>query len=388
MKRRLFFLLPVLLLMASISTGCWDRKEIVDVAIVMLTTLDEGQKPGTYRAQILVANPTQLGGPGQSSSGKNQKEPVTHVVTEGRNIDEIRFKAERILPRDIDTSHRRVYIIGESLARRGIEEVLDQISRNPMNRISTLLAVAEGVEANKLVDRQVTMETFAMEQFRELYERKAQVPSTLKDYFIAATSPGQQPITVSYGEMGNKVGVTGIAIFRDNKLKGFVKGKEAVALTALLGGKVGESLTIPVPNAERDLSLHLEHIKVQSKVAFSKGEPIISFDVKASGLIMDNRAQLDLSDPSMIQKLDKVFAKEIEDTYRSLFERLQKDLRADSAGLGAMIYRKNPKYWKRIEKDWMELYPEQTINWKVSAQITGVGSFGAPIFIPENEIKK
>ncbi|MDQ0196589.1 Ger(x)C family spore germination protein [Paenibacillus wynnii] len=388
MKRRLFFFVPVLLLTASISTGCWDRKEIVDIAIVMLTALDEGQKPGTFRAHILVANPIQIGGPGQSSSGSSQKEPIAHIVTEGRNIDEIRFKAERSLPRDMETSHRRVFIIGESLARRGIKEILDQISRNPMNRINTLLAVAEGMEAAKLVNRQVTLETFAMEQFRELAERKAHVPSSLKDYFIASTSPGQQPIAVSYNEIGNKVGVTGIAIFRDNKLKGFVKGMEAVALTALLGGKVSDSITIPAPNKEGGLSLHLEHIKVRSKVAFSKGEPIISFDVKASGLIMDNRAQLDLSDPSMIQKLDKVFAKEIEDTYRSLFERLQKDLRADSAGLGAMIYRKNPKYWKRIEKDWMELYPEQTINWKVSAQITGVGSFGAPIFIREDKVKK
>ncbi|WP_410512849.1 Ger(x)C family spore germination protein [Paenibacillus sp. BR2-3] len=388
MKCRLFFLLPVLLLTVWTSTGCWDRKEIVDVAIVMLTALDEGQKPGTYRAHALVANPIQLGGPAQPSSGSSEKEPVAHIVTEGRNIDEIRFKAERILPRDIETSHRRVYIIGDSLARRGIEEVLDQISRNPMNRISTLLTVAEGMEADKLIDRQVTLETFAMEQFRELAQRKANVPSTLKDYFIAATSPGQQPITVSYGETGKKVGVTGIAIFRDNKLKGYVKGREAIALTALLGGKVSDSIAIPAPNAEGELSLHLKQLKVRRKVVFSKGEPVISFDVKASGLIMDNRAQLDLSDPSMIQKLDKVFAEEIEDTYRSLFQRLQKELRADSAGLGAMIYRKNPKYWKRIEKDWMEMYPEQTINWKVSAQITGVGSVGAPIFLPENEVKK
>lgn len=389
MKSKIASLVPVLLLTLWICTGCWDRREIVDVAIVMITGVDEGQKPGIYRVHAHIAEPIRIGGPGESGSGQKRKEPVTHVVTEGRNIDETRAKAERMLSRDIVTSHRRVYLIGEPLARKGIKDILDQISRNPMNRLSTLLVVAENTKAEKLMDIQVPLETFDVELFRELSLRKTRIPTSLKDYFIASTTPGQQPVMASFAKTKeNKIMMSGIAIFRDNKLEGFVKGNEAVALTGMLGGKTGGSMTIRISKVKGDLSIRLDRLKLQRKVALSKGEPKFTFQVKAYGRILDNRTNLDLSNPEIIRKLNKAFSEEMEKTFQSLFRRLQKEFRTDSTGIGALINKKHPRYWKRIEKDWPKMYPDQTIKWQVNAEITGVGSIGAPLFIPENEVKK
>lgn len=389
MKRKLASLVPALLLTVWICTGCWDRREIVDVAIVMITGVDEGQKPGIYRTHAHIAEPIRFGGAGEAGSGQKRKEPVTHLVTEGHNIDEARAKAERMLPRDIVTSHRRVYLIGEALARKGIKDILDQISRNPMNRLSTLLVVAENTKAEKLMDIQVPLETFGVELFREYSIRKTRIPTSLVDYFIASTTPGQQPVTASFAKTKeNKVMMSGIAIFRDNKLEGFVKGNEAVALTGMLGGKTGGSMTIRINKVKGDLSIRLDRLKLQRKVAIAKGEPKFTFQVEAFGRILDNRTNLDLSNPEIIRKLDKAFAEEMEKTYQSLFHRLQKEFRTDSTGMGALINKKYPRYWKRIEKDWPKMYPDQKIKWQVNAEITGVGSIGAPLFIPENEVKK
>jgi Ger(x)C family germination protein len=389
LKKKIALLVPVLLLTVWICTGCWDRREIIDVAIVMITGVDEGPKPGIYRVHAHIAEPIRIGGPGESGSGQKKKEPVTHIVTEGRNIDEARSNAERMLSRDLVTSHRRVYLIGEALARQGIQDILDQISRSPMNRLSTLLVVAENSKAGKLMDLQVPLENFDVELFRELSIRKTRIPTSLKDYFIASTTPGQQPVAISFTKTkDNKIMMSGIAIFRDNKLKGFVKGKEAVALTGMLGGKTGGSITIRISKVKGDLSIRLDRLVLRRKVAISKGEPKFTFQVQAVGRILDNRTNLDLSDPSIIEKLNKAFAEEMEKTYQTLFRRLQKDFRTDSSGMGAMIYKKYPDYWKRIEKEWPKMYPDQTINWQVSANITGVGSIGAQLFIPENEVKK
>lgn len=389
MKRKISLLVPVLLLTVWICTGCWDRREIVDLAFVMLTAIDEGQTPGFYRVHAHIAEPTRIGGPGQSSTGQKQKEPVTHLVTETRNVDEARSNMEQMLSRDIVSSHRRIFLISEALARRGIKDLLDHISRSPMNRISTLLVVAENTKAEKLIDQQVPLENFGVELFRELSFRKTRLPTSLKDYFIASTTPGQQPIAASFATTKeNEIILSGIAIFRDNRLEGFVKGKEAIVLTGMLGGKTGGSITIRLSQVKGDLSIRLDRLKVQRKVAISKGEPKFNFQVKAFGRIVDNRTNLDLSNPEVIRKLNKAFSEEIEETFQSLFHRLQKDFRTDSTGLGAMIYKKYPGYWKRIEKEWPEMYPDQTIKWQVSAKITGVGSIGAPLFIPENEVKK
>ncbi|WP_019537054.1 Ger(x)C family spore germination protein [Paenibacillus ginsengihumi] len=388
MKRRRF-LLPLILMLAALATaGCWDRREIVDVGIVMLTALDEGREPGTYRVHIHIAEPTRLGGAGQTPIGNPRVEPVTHIVTEGPDIDETRFEAERIVPRDIETSHRRVFIMGEPLARHGIKEVLDQISRNPKNRISTQLIIAEGSRAEELIDRKLPLENFGSEVLRELVLRKGQVPNTLRDYFIASTSPGQQPVAAGLTIVGNKISFNSVAIFQDHKLKGYIKGKQVPALIGLLGGRAGGSLTFRIPQVKGSLSAHLYQVKVRRMVAISKGEPIFTFRVTCQGRIMDNRTNLDLGAPGNVRKVEEAFTDELEQTYRSLFHRLQKEFQVDSVGLGAMIARRYPDFWKQIEKEWPTMYPNAKITWQVGGKITGIGSVGAPLYLPENEVRK
>lgn len=106
------------------------------------------------------------------------------------------------------------------------------------------------------------------------------------------------------------------------------------------------------------------------------------------GRITDNRTHLDLGAPGIVRKVEKAFVNELEETYRSLFHRLQKELQVDSVGLGAMISRKYPNFWKQIEGEWPTLYPNVKITWQVSGKITGTGSVGAPLYLPEKEVKK
>ncbi len=182
-----------------------------------------GKKAGTYRVHMHLVDPKRLVGSGQAAQGKER--PIEIFTVEGRNLDETRFIAEQMLPRDINTTHRRVLCIGESLARRGIKEVLDQISRNPQNRLNTMLIVAENTKAAPADRFPFTMETFGSEIFREIVNRKLHTPTTLRDFFIGSTTPGQQPIAVSFtSTKQNKITASGIAIFNDNKLSGFVKG--------------------------------------------------------------------------------------------------------------------------------------------------------------------
>ncbi|XEC95107.1 Ger(x)C family spore germination protein [Paenibacillus tarimensis] len=388
-KRKFYILLPALALTVLVSSGCWDRREIVDVALVMLTAVDKGNEPGTYRVHAHIADPIQLGGAEQPTAAGTAEEPVAHIETEGRNIDELKFKAERMLPRDIETSHRRVIVIGDPLAREGIEDILDQISRSPKNRLSTLLIVAENTEARALIEQEISIETFGMEFFRELVLRKAHVTASLKDFFINSTTPGQQPVAVSFAKTkANKVSVSGVAIFKDNKLKGYIKGTEVTALVSTLGGRPTGSVTFDAPQGKGDLSAYIYKLKVSPKVEMSQGEPVFTFNVRAYGRIMDNRTSLDLSNPEIIRKLEQSFTAEIERNYRTMFNRLQKKLRVDSIGLGSMIYRKYPKYWKSIEKDWPDLYPNQKVNWNVRGKITSVGAVGPSLFIPGEEVSK
>jgi Ger(x)C family germination protein len=286
------------------------------------------------------------------------------------------------------SSHRRVFLVGESRARRGVAEVLDQISRNPQNRLNAIIAIAENSTAEKMIDLSFTLETFGAEVLRELTIRKARIPTSLKDFYIASTTPGQQPVAVSFVQQRGKISVSGIAIFKDHKLVGFLKGLEAGALNGLLGGKPRSNVMLRVPGHEGDISIQVSSFKARGKVDFSKGKPVFTFRYKVAGKVMDNGSNIDLSNPQNVDKVNQLFTDKIERTCNSMFACLQHEYKADSAGLGAMIYRKNSGYWERIEKQWPSMYTKQKVICKVETTITNVGSIGAPLHIPEKEVKK
>lgn len=368
-------------------TGCWDRKEVLDVAILMAATLDLGDKPGTYTSTVHLVDPKFLYSPGQPSQSKDR--PIEKLIQVGRNVDENRISLEWILPRDLVPSHRRVFVIGESLAKHGIKDALDQLARNPKSRLNTYLVIAEGSRGEQLLDLPWTIESFGSEVFKEIIDRKMSVPTKIKDYYVASTTPGQQPVIASFSRNAqNRVQLSGVAIFNQNKLVGYVKKEEAALLVGMLGGKSMMSFTVSIPDTNENLSIQLTDLKLKPQVKLRNDKPEYTFNIKVNGKITDNRTNLDLSNPKNLVIINQCFSQYIEKHFESLFTKLQKDYQTDSIGLGAMVYRKNPKYWRRIEKDWPEIYPVVDVLLHVKGQVTEVGTIGAPLYLPSEEVQK
>ena len=391
-RRKPVLLTSCLLLLMLCLTGCWDRREVNDVAFAVLTTIDEGKKPGQYQMRMQVALPRLMGSlQSGMQGGGTPKSPHMTVTSYGDNLDEMYMELERQLSRDISSAHRRVLMVGEGLARRGLRNLLDEFSRDPNNRLRTLLVVAKGNKAEDVVENDYKLETFSSEAIREIVERKQGTPSTLRDFFIASTTPGMQPTVASFAlpkKVGARLIMDSTAIFRDYKLVGYVEQGQVMMLNSLLGEGPLDILKVRIPGVEGEVSVRLDKLEPKGKVRLDGDKLHFSFDVKAEGHLRESTSNLDLSNPLYVKQLDQALKKKIEIEYRALFDKLQKELKADSVGLGAMVYRSYPDYWKRIEKDWTELFPKQQIEWHITARIHEIGITGPPLILPENEVKK
>ncbi|WP_400161827.1 Ger(x)C family spore germination protein [Brevibacillus sp. TJ4] len=390
-KQRWATALCLCLLLFSLS-GCWDRREVNDVAFVVLTALDEGRKPEEYQILIQVALPRLMSSFQQGAQGGGSPVPPSMtVMAYGENLDEMYIELERQLSRDISSAHSRVVIIGEGLARRGVRDLLDEFSRNANNRLRTILVVAQGQKAAKLVDKKYGLETFISDALLEIVRRKKGTPSTLRDFFIASTTPGVEPSVAAFAtppQPGGRLIMDTTAIFRDYKLVGFLKQGEVMMLNSLLGEAPLDVLKVKLPEMDGQASVQLDMLDTKGKVRLVDGKLKFTFDVVAEGHLRENTSNLDLSNPLYVRKLDQALKKKIEDEYRNLFTKLQKEFKADSVGLGAMVYRKYPEYWKQIEKDWPKLFPEQQVTWNVTARINEIGIIGPPLILPEKEVAK
>src|SRR5213080_791664 len=180
----LLFCLPIML------TGCWDRTEINDLAIVVATAQDKAGKEN-YRVTVQAPLPSSLGGPGSSGGGGGTSGEGPFLVAQGtgKNLNQGVQDIQSRLSRKLYFPHRRVLIIGEELAKRGITESLNAILIEPQSRLTTFLLISKG-EGLKMLTAQPRMEQFSAEAIREM--AKARMDVTVRDALLDLERPGKE----------------------------------------------------------------------------------------------------------------------------------------------------------------------------------------------------
>jgi spore germination protein KC len=384
---RKILMLAVYPLLLVLLTGCWDRKEINDIAILQLAAFDQMPDTGMYRGYVQIAIPKTIGAGQLTTSGGTKQKSYMPLIGYGRSIEAMTVILERKLSRDELPSHRRIFMVGDTLARNDIAPLLDLISRNPKNRLRTYIVVARGTDAKSIAETEYPLEATKEEAMREIIVRKMMIPSMLRDFYAASAATGIEPIAAAFTkESDGKILLNSIALFNKSKLVGYVDNMQAVALTSLFGKKPFGDVEVTLPDQEQRISVRVTNLKVKRRVKIVDDLPQFSLAITAAGRIMDNRTKLDPSDPAIMTQLNAAFQQQILDTYQQLFLALQQTYKTDCAGLGQTVYRTNPKVWKKIEKKWPEIFPEVDVHMEVTANISQIGVLGAPYYLREDEV--
>jgi spore germination protein KC len=385
MRKMLMLVLYALLLV--MLTGCWDRKEINDIAILQLSAFDQMPDTGMYRGYVQIAIPKTIGAGQLTTSGGSKQKSYMPLIGYGRSIEAMTVILERKLSRDELPSHRRIFMVGDTLARNDIAPLLDLISRNPKSRLRTYIVVARGTDAKSIAETEYPLEATKEEVLREIIVRKMKIPSMLRDFYAASAATGIEPIAAAFTkESDGRILLNSIALFNKSKLVGYVDNMQAVALTSLFGKQPFGDVDVTLPDQENHISVRVTNLKVKRHVKIVDDMPQFSLAITATGRIMDNRTTFDPSDPAIVAKLNATFQQQILDLYQQLFRALQQTYKTDCAGLGQTVYRTNPKVWKKIEKKWPEIFPELDVQMEVSANISQMGVLGAPYYLREDEV--
>jgi spore germination protein KC len=377
------------MMMLILLTGCWDRKEINDIAIIQLSAFDLMPDTGKYRGYVQIAIPKSIGAGQLTTSGGTQQKTYMPLVDYGDNMEAMTVKLERKLSRDLLPSHRRIFMVGEPLARQNMAPLLDLISRNPKNRLRTYLVIARDTDAKSLVETEYPLEATKEEALREIIVRKMVVPSMLRNFYASSAATGIEPIAAAFSkDKDGKILLNSVALFNKTALVGYVDDMQAVALTSLLGKKPFGDVEVALPEQKNKLSVRLTTLTAKKRVTVSGEQPHFIVEINATGRIMDNRSKLDPSDPATMEQLNASFQEQVTKIYQELFHTLQTTYKTDNAGLGQSVYRKYPKLWKKIEKDWETMFPEVDVQFKVAANIYQIGVQGAPYYLREDEISQ
>lgn len=384
-------LLVILMLLSIFTAGCWNRRELNDLAITLAMGIDvtEDEK---FLVTVQVVNPEEV--LNYKGSGST---PVTIYQATGETIFEAVRNITKISPRGVYPSHLRILLFGETLAKKGIGQSLDLISRDWELRSDFYIAIARGMRAEEILKISTTLEKIPANNLFNTLEVSSDLLSstssfTLDELVSNMVSEGKEPVltgifTKVKGDYETAYSIKNIqiidspariyfdylAVFNKDKLVGWLDDKESRSYNAITNKVKGTVINISCPG-EGKAVLQLIKSKAKVKGKVNKGKPEVSIEFQREYNIGEVECLLDLTKPETIEELEKIEKKRFKSMIENSIRNVQKNYRADIYGFGEAIYRKDPQAWKRLKRNWDNEFENLPVSVKADIKIQGLGT--------------
>lgn len=122
-------------------SGCFGN-EVNDVAHVVALGFDKSDTEDNYKITIQFANPTQISGGSLEEGGKSGPDIVENVVVEAPNMYAAINIANHIVSKKFSLFHTKIFVVSEEIAREGVGDLLDTLSRSDEIRPDVYIAVS------------------------------------------------------------------------------------------------------------------------------------------------------------------------------------------------------------------------------------------------------
>lgn len=378
----------VLLILSLVLTGCWDRRELNEIAITLALGIDKVDEEFQLTAQVVVPSEVSM----KQSSGRST---VTLFQADGETIFEAFRKMTIDSPRKIYPGHLRMLVIGEELAKAGVSESLDLLSRDWELRSDFYVVVAkdntaaetlnvttpiESIPANKMFNTLKTSEeNWAVTKGVTLDELLGDLITDGKDAVLTGIQVfGNREVGSSKQNVESITPATQIqydylAVFKKDKLVGWLNESESKGYNYIIDSVKSTVASISCPE-EGKVSIEVINSKSELKGKINKGEPEVNVTIEVEGNVGAVECHIDLKDTKAIDALEKSYEKELKEIIHQTIETVQKQYKTDIFGFGQAIHRSNPKTWKKIKNQWDEIFPELTVNVEVDMKIYHTGT--------------
>ncbi|KNB72658.1 Ger(x)C family spore germination protein [Brevibacillus reuszeri] len=365
-----------LLLSLVVIGGCWDRREVNDMAIVIAMAMDK-EPNGSYRLSVQVPLVSNLGGPsGGGGGGKSGGKSFYVDSAVGTTIREANNTIQSRMSRHLYYAHHRVVVIGEKLAKEGFSDALDIVSRFPENRLTAYIVMTKG-RAIDLLNAEPQFERFSGEAIREIVKSES-IPVTIKDISQMLNTPGVDAFLPIFAAVdthpkgkSKELESVGIGTFRKDKLIATYTNYEMAGLRWF---HRTEPLTMNVNlGPKKILSISFQNARAKVNPSFAGGHIHFNIEVHGSAYVTENHSSLDLSQEVNSKLLEDKLSQQIKNDVKKVMEQI-KQTKSDTIGLGIVLARNFPKEWKeKYRSTWDKEIPKITYQIKSKVQVVDIG---------------
>jgi spore germination protein KC len=382
MNRKPFLLLVICM---GFLTGCWDRVELNDISIVTGLAVDKG-KEMKYKLTVEIVNASQFS---KSQMGGEASPAITYSL-EGNSVSELVHKMNIGITRRLIFSHTRVLYIGEEVAKEGVLEFLDYLDRSGQFRNDFNIVVTQGEKAEvftKITYPVQKVPSLKMhKQTQSFIEEWGGDPAVrLTDFISAVTSLGRNPVAAAIKLKGDPkkgsssennqsldieslVEMNGMAVFQDDKLVGFL---DLTDTRNYYWTQDLKNTSLSVPCAKQDEAkskdqlfndLRVTETYTQLKVDLKSGRPVLKVEITGETRIEATQCSDDITKIDTYNKFEKQTNQFVANEIQKTIEKVQEEYGTDIFGFGEVFNRQHHKEYKKVEKNWDEVFTQAEVE--------------------------
>jgi spore germination protein KC len=377
-----FLLIVLVIFICVIFTGCWNYREVEQLAIAAGVAIDKNPD-GTVHITIEVVN---IAGDGEVVYEPN------YVESDGATFFEAARKAIAKEGKKIYWSHAKVAIISEELAREDVTKYLDFLFRDAEAREDTWLLISKEKTAGEILQSKgmlKPMVSFEIDDSMRSQKAISRFPYIeLFEFFdrlfykqVAPILPAVH-LVKQHGEKTPEVGET--AIFKGKKLIGFLNEEDTKSMLWLRDEiKGGLAIIKDVAGTKDDVTLEIYKSKTKLTPVIQDGVLKMKAEIELDVSIGEILGSTDFISSSGKQKLAKASEKQIEEEIKKMYTIVRDQYNADVFGFGRRVEMKMPDVWSQIKNDWDEFFAELELDIKVNVKIRGSATTRIPLSVGE-----
>jgi spore germination protein KC len=390
----------ILSLVAPLLTGCWDRLEIEERAVVLGIGIDKGTpqetdneeaqvshlrglppSPGTRAVKISVqlAVPGRIPlGPGEGGGGNSSK-TVWVVEVVGHTIDDAMSNLQQQLSAPLFFGHLRIIVISEDYAKEGLQNVNDYFHRNPEVRRTTWMVISQE-EAAAYMRAKPELErvpTLYLQSTMDQAVRMGKLPNIFIGIFWSSISKKGQDAYAPYVRLKEKenVEIAGLAYFKGNKMVGTTKPLQIALLMGIKNMDPAGYQTYAEVEGKGLAVFTATHRKSKTNVRIENGKPHFFVKIAIEGNIREKTTDSFTIDPKTLDIVERQVTEFAELASRDLVRETQ-EKGADIFGFGEIVRAYRPSYWNehiRTKSRWEEVYKDAAVDITIQIHSRRIG---------------
>lgn len=380
--------LLMLLLPIFLFTGCFNYRELNEIAIASALGLDKTSDG--YIVTIQVMNTKKASETGTS----NEQLKFITFTTSGVTLQDAIRKSILDSSRRIYPNHVQTLIIGEDLAKSGISDVLDMFFRGVEFRKQTSVLIAKDSTAEDVLNIVTPLESLNSKNIKDglsvdskylgigdnvsFEDLVGTFIDSNKEIILPSVSivgkknEGEKIDNIETADPSVRLIESSLAIFKDDHLIGFLDNKQSIDLN-FVRNKINNTILTYECGDNKYLSSEI----MSNKTSVEFLESPLKAQIKINSILNINEitCDIDLEDTVVIDEIEADLEEELKNDVYNTIKYIIEEYNSDVFGFRDFLYKNKTKYYKEIKDDWYDsIFPNMDIDVDVNFNLTGKGN--------------